>query len=51
MPQLKNIVRPMRVHRVLLGGTAAKERTALALPDKPSIADLQPDSVTQSEKI
>jgi adenylate cyclase len=40
MQQLKNIVRPMRVHRVLLGGTAAKERTALALPDKPSIAVL-----------
>jgi adenylate cyclase len=40
MQQLKNIVRPMCVHRVLLGGTAAKERTALALPDKPSIAVL-----------
>jgi adenylate cyclase len=40
MQQLKHIVRPIRVHRVLLGGTAAKERTVLALPDKPSIAVL-----------
>jgi TolB-like protein len=30
----------MRVYRVLLGGTAAKERAPLALPDKPSIAVL-----------
>ena len=38
--QLKNIARPVRVYRVQLGGTPAKERPTLALPDKPSIAVL-----------
>ena len=37
---LKNIARPVRVYRVPLGGTPAKERPPLALPDKPSIAVL-----------
>ena len=36
--QLKNIARPVRVYRVRLEGTT--ERTAPALPDKPSIAVL-----------
>jgi len=46
--QVKNIARPVRVHRILLGeGTGPSEATAggaanppLALPDKPSIAVL-----------
>jgi adenylate cyclase len=38
--QLKNIARPVRVYRVLLGALTAKERPPLALPDKPSIAVL-----------
>ena len=38
--QLKNITRPVRVYRIPLGGTSAKERPPLALPDKPSIAVL-----------
>jgi TolB-like protein/Flp pilus assembly protein TadD len=38
--QLKNIARPVRVHRVQPDGGQAKERPALALPDKPSIAVL-----------
>src|SRR5215469_7908985 len=38
--QLKNIARPVRVYLVPHGGTLAKERPALALPDKPSIAVL-----------
>jgi len=38
--QLKNISRPVRVYRVPLGGSPAKERPTLALPDKPSIAVL-----------
>jgi len=46
--QVKNIARPVRVHRVLLGekpsspepGAAASTQPLLALPDKPSIAVL-----------
>ena len=38
--QLKNIPRPVRVYRVPCSGTPAKERPALALPDRPSIAVL-----------
>jgi adenylate cyclase len=38
--QLKNIARPVRVHRVRREGGQAKERPTLALPDKPSIAVL-----------
>ena len=38
--QLKNIVRPVRVYRVVLGAASAKDRPTLALPDKPSIAVL-----------
>src|SRR5215472_5398789 len=38
--QLKNIARPVRAYRVRLDGTATKERPALVLPDKPSIAVL-----------
>lgn len=38
--RLKNIARPVRVYRVRVGGTATKERPALAVPDKPSIAVL-----------
>jgi len=38
--QLKNIARPVRVYRVRLEGVADKPPSALALPDKPSIAVL-----------
>ncbi|MET3911370.1 adenylate cyclase [Bradyrhizobium sp. S3.3.6] len=38
--QLKNIARPVRVYRVPIGRSARRERPALALPDKPSIAVL-----------
>src|SRR5258707_14382860 len=38
--QLKNIARPVRVYRVPIGRRAPRERPALALPDKPSIAVL-----------
>ena len=38
--QLKNIPRPVRVYRVPCSGTPAKERPALALPDRPSRAVL-----------
>jgi adenylate cyclase len=46
--QVKNIARPVRVHRVLLGerptspepGAAASTQPLLVLPDKPSIAVL-----------
>jgi len=38
--QLKNIARPVRVYRVPIGRSAQRERPALALPDKPSIAVL-----------
>jgi len=38
--QLKNIVRPVRVYRVLCDGASAREQPTLALPDKPSIAVL-----------
>ena len=38
--QLKNIVRPVRVYRVVLGAASAKDRPTRALPDKPSIAVL-----------
>jgi adenylate cyclase len=38
--QLKNIAWPVRVCRVQVGGEAAMARSALALPDKPSIAVL-----------
>src|SRR5262249_50338913 len=38
--QLKNIARPVRVHRVRRQGGQATKRPALALPDKPSIAVL-----------
>lgn len=40
LQQLKNIARPVRVYRVLIGRSAPRERPALALPDKPSIAVL-----------
>jgi adenylate cyclase len=38
--QLKNIARPVRVHRVRREGGQVTERQALTLPDKPSIAVL-----------
>ena len=38
--RLKNIERPVRVHRIRREGGQAKGRLALALPDKPSIAVL-----------
>src|SRR5258705_9135107 len=38
--QLKNIARPVRVYRVPIGRSGPRERPALALPDKPSIAVL-----------
>src|SRR5258708_4606310 len=38
--QLKNIARPVRVYRLPIGRRAPRERPALALPDKPSIAVL-----------
>ena len=38
--QLKNIQRPVRVYRILLGNKATRSRPALALPDRPSIAVL-----------
>ena len=38
--QLKNIERPMRVYRVRPTGAAAGPRSALTLPDKPSLAVL-----------
>jgi len=38
--QLKNIARPVRVYRIVLGAFPAKQRPLLALPDKPSIAVL-----------
>ena len=40
--QLKNITRPVRVYRIMLGENSATRPTApaLALPDKPSIAVL-----------
>jgi TolB-like protein/tetratricopeptide (TPR) repeat protein len=37
---LRNIERPVRVFRVMDRGTAASQRSTLALPDKPSIAVL-----------
>jgi len=37
---LKNIVRPVRVYRIRVGGPPEPARPALALPDKPSIAVL-----------
>jgi TolB-like protein len=38
--QLKNIARPVRVYRLPIGRSAPRERPALALPDRPSIAVL-----------
>jgi adenylate cyclase len=38
--QLKNIAQPVRVYCIDIGGTAAPQAAALALPDKPSIAVL-----------
>jgi adenylate cyclase len=38
--QLKNIAQPVRVYYIDIGGTAAPQAAALALPDKPSIAVL-----------
>jgi TolB-like protein/class 3 adenylate cyclase len=38
--QLKNIARPVRVYRLPIGRSAPRERPALPLPDKPSIAVL-----------
>jgi adenylate cyclase len=38
--QVKNIARPVRVYRVLIGGAAAATRAAQALPERPSIAVL-----------
>jgi adenylate cyclase len=37
---LKNIVRPLRVYRIRVGGAPERARATLALPDKPSIAVL-----------
>ena len=44
--QLKNIAWPVRVYRVQLGGAASSARTALPLPEKPSIAVLPFDSLS-----
>jgi TolB-like protein/class 3 adenylate cyclase len=38
--QLKNIARPLRVYRALPNGIPAPDKSALRLPDKPSIAVL-----------
>jgi adenylate cyclase len=44
--QLKNIAWPVRVYRVQLGGATSSARTALPIPDKPSIAVLPFDSLS-----
>ena len=44
--QLKNIEWPVRVYRVQFGGAALIARTALPIPDKPSIAVLPFDSLS-----
>ena len=44
--QLKNIAWPVRVYRVQLGGAASSARSALPIPDKPSIAVLPFDSLS-----
>ena len=36
--QVKNIARPVRVYRVLIGGAPMARRAARAVPDRPSIA-------------
>jgi adenylate cyclase len=46
--QLKNIARSVRVYRVLLHGTTGKVRPSLALPDKPSIAILPFDNMSDA---
>src|SRR5580692_7586957 len=38
--RVKNIARPVRVYRVLIGGAPAATRAAQAVPDRPSIAVL-----------
>jgi adenylate cyclase len=47
--QLKNISRPMRVYRVFPEGSA-RTRPALALPDKPSIAVLAFDNMSEASE-
>ena len=45
--QLKNISRPMRAYRVLPQGTLASARPALPLPEKPSVAVLPFDNMSE----
>jgi adenylate cyclase len=45
--QLKNIARPVRVYRIPIGRSAPRERPSLALPDKPSIAILPFDNMSE----
>jgi hypothetical protein len=46
--QLKNIAHPVRVYRVVPQGTAGTLREALPLPDKPSIAVLPFDNMSDA---
>src|SRR6266446_2075030 len=46
--QLKNIARPVRVYRVLPQGGTGTARPALAIPDKPSIAILPFDNMSDA---
>jgi adenylate cyclase len=46
--QLKNILRPVRVYRVEPQGASSTARSALALPDKPSIAVLPFDNMSDA---
>jgi adenylate cyclase len=45
--QLKNISRPVRAYRVLPQGTLSTARPALPLPDKPSVAVLPFDNMSE----
>jgi adenylate cyclase len=44
--QVKNIERPVRTYRMVLGGARPPERPALPLPDKPSLAVLPFDNLS-----
>jgi adenylate cyclase len=48
--QLKNITEPVRVYRVRLDGEPTEARPALALPDKPSIAVLPFENLSDDSK-